>query len=450
MESTSSISKGRFARVAVEVDITMPLVPGSDVELEGLDMKVFWQSFEFEHIHLYCGACGRVGHRRLNCSEGSSSNLGSQSFAAVKSSSIADLSSPVPADVDMPLSSEPQEHLSSVNDDSPAPVAWIHVHRRGQKPRQSTKVNSGNQAPSLARASTQSRGSARGRAAARCGQLAPPLGPSDQPLGGCSIAPKIGTRGDLSASPSLESSQQSEPPIVPLHIEPGATLSCGLDAGYFGPLGLLDNPNNDVIMGQVEVVATDLINSSPSAFENSVSGALGTGNSEAQPQSIPSSSTSVGQVHISSSSEEILTAGFKASLNHLRAGLKSSNTSSPLPSSSMDVDRDSPATSAVLLDLDEIGQAGGKANKKKNKKPKPYSTPKPAADVVREDNLIIDLVDKERAARLRKMKHVDLLQDPVPVISQEMMVGVASACGFSIQGDPAVTFALLQELEARR
>lgn len=64
---TSLLSKRRYARVVVEVDMATPLVPGTDIQLDGLDLPIFWQSFEYEHIHLYCGSCVCVGHRSLHC-----------------------------------------------------------------------------------------------------------------------------------------------------------------------------------------------------------------------------------------------------------------------------------------------------------------------------------------------------------------------------------------------
>ena len=52
------LAKGHFARVLVEIDTAKPLVPGTDVEFEGLELPTFWQQFEFEHVHLFCAVCG--------------------------------------------------------------------------------------------------------------------------------------------------------------------------------------------------------------------------------------------------------------------------------------------------------------------------------------------------------------------------------------------------------
>ena len=54
-EAIELLSKGRYARLAVEIDLARPLIPGSNLLLEGYDSPLFWQKFEFEHIHLFCG-----------------------------------------------------------------------------------------------------------------------------------------------------------------------------------------------------------------------------------------------------------------------------------------------------------------------------------------------------------------------------------------------------------
>jgi len=65
-QATKMLSKGRYTCVAVEIDLATPLVPGSDMLCEN-SAAPFWQSFEYEHIHLFCRQCGRVGHRPINC-----------------------------------------------------------------------------------------------------------------------------------------------------------------------------------------------------------------------------------------------------------------------------------------------------------------------------------------------------------------------------------------------
>ena len=72
-ESTSLMTKRRFARVIIEVDITRPLVPGIDVVLDDVDAPIFWQLFEYQHVHLFCPHCGCLGHKPADCRYSSSS-----------------------------------------------------------------------------------------------------------------------------------------------------------------------------------------------------------------------------------------------------------------------------------------------------------------------------------------------------------------------------------------
>ena len=43
-QCTELLAKGRYARVAVESDLSKPLVPGTGIKLEGLNIPSFWQS----------------------------------------------------------------------------------------------------------------------------------------------------------------------------------------------------------------------------------------------------------------------------------------------------------------------------------------------------------------------------------------------------------------------
>ena len=65
-QETELQSKVQFARVVVEVDLSHPLFPGANVDVEG-EIPNFWQTFEYEYIHLFCRRCGRVGYRTLSC-----------------------------------------------------------------------------------------------------------------------------------------------------------------------------------------------------------------------------------------------------------------------------------------------------------------------------------------------------------------------------------------------
>ncbi|CAL1382849.1 unnamed protein product [Linum trigynum] len=57
---TQNQQRTKFARVAVEVDLTKPLVPR--VRLDGK-----WQKVEFENLPTVCFECGMVGHTKVTC-----------------------------------------------------------------------------------------------------------------------------------------------------------------------------------------------------------------------------------------------------------------------------------------------------------------------------------------------------------------------------------------------
>ncbi|XP_031131985.1 uncharacterized protein LOC116033376 [Ipomoea triloba] len=59
-DSTSLVSKGRFARIYIEVDMTKPLL--SKFTMEGKAWPI-----EYEGIHLVCFRCGIYGHRKEQC-----------------------------------------------------------------------------------------------------------------------------------------------------------------------------------------------------------------------------------------------------------------------------------------------------------------------------------------------------------------------------------------------
>ncbi|CAI0444922.1 unnamed protein product [Linum tenue] len=52
--------RAKFARIAVEVDLSKPLIPR--VWLDGA-----WQYVEYENIPVVCFECGKVGHTSENC-----------------------------------------------------------------------------------------------------------------------------------------------------------------------------------------------------------------------------------------------------------------------------------------------------------------------------------------------------------------------------------------------
>ncbi|XP_031124237.1 uncharacterized protein LOC116026951 [Ipomoea triloba] len=58
--ATSMASRGLFARVSVEVDITKPL-------LARFTLRNKRRTIEYEGLHLVCFKCGMVGHRKEGC-----------------------------------------------------------------------------------------------------------------------------------------------------------------------------------------------------------------------------------------------------------------------------------------------------------------------------------------------------------------------------------------------
>ncbi|CAI0629451.1 unnamed protein product [Linum tenue] len=57
---TQNQQRAKFARMAVEVDLSKPLVPR--IRLDG-----YWQRVEYENLPMVCFECGRVGHTNLSC-----------------------------------------------------------------------------------------------------------------------------------------------------------------------------------------------------------------------------------------------------------------------------------------------------------------------------------------------------------------------------------------------
>ncbi|KAL0290282.1 UNVERIFIED_CONTAM: hypothetical protein Sradi_6897800 [Sesamum radiatum] len=58
-ETTMAASRGRYARVCVEVDLTKPLV--SMITLLG-----FAQAVEYEGLHQICFDCGKYGQKKIS------------------------------------------------------------------------------------------------------------------------------------------------------------------------------------------------------------------------------------------------------------------------------------------------------------------------------------------------------------------------------------------------
>ena len=70
---TLKCSKGKFARICIELDLSKPLLPL--ILINGKEKRV-----EYEGIHLICFSCGRYGHNRESCplrsADGDKSSVG--------------------------------------------------------------------------------------------------------------------------------------------------------------------------------------------------------------------------------------------------------------------------------------------------------------------------------------------------------------------------------------
>lgn len=62
-QATGSVSRGKFARICVEVDLTKPLL--SKFKLRNQIRRI-----EYQGLHLICFGCGVYGHRKEECQEG--------------------------------------------------------------------------------------------------------------------------------------------------------------------------------------------------------------------------------------------------------------------------------------------------------------------------------------------------------------------------------------------
>ncbi|CAI0406011.1 unnamed protein product [Linum tenue] len=52
--------RANFARIAIEVDLSKPLVPR--IRLDGK-----WKKVEFENLSVVCFECGKIGHTKVTC-----------------------------------------------------------------------------------------------------------------------------------------------------------------------------------------------------------------------------------------------------------------------------------------------------------------------------------------------------------------------------------------------
>ncbi|CAI0381183.1 unnamed protein product [Linum tenue] len=85
---TQHQQRAKFARMAVEVDLSKPLVPR--IRLDGR-----WQQIEYENLPVVCFECGRVGHTNVSCQSREQGGRGESVQGALAPAAIvADGSSP--------------------------------------------------------------------------------------------------------------------------------------------------------------------------------------------------------------------------------------------------------------------------------------------------------------------------------------------------------------------
>ncbi|CAL5387980.1 unnamed protein product [Camellia sinensis] len=73
--NTAMAARGRYARVCIEMDLRKPLI-------SQIAIGKYIYHVEYEHLHLFCFSCGRVGHRRNSYSDGIMPKTTSQGPAA--------------------------------------------------------------------------------------------------------------------------------------------------------------------------------------------------------------------------------------------------------------------------------------------------------------------------------------------------------------------------------
>ncbi|CAN1815404.1 Putative ribonuclease H protein At1g65750 [Linum perenne] len=109
--NTQSAVRGKFARIAIEIDLSEPLA--TRIELDGA-----WQRVEYENLPELCFACGKVGHQKEACPKLSPADAASVSLAIV-------LSQGKGPDGDSNIAPPADEY-----------GPWLTVTRKGRRPRQ--------------------------------------------------------------------------------------------------------------------------------------------------------------------------------------------------------------------------------------------------------------------------------------------------------------------------
>jgi hypothetical protein len=65
--NTLTVERGRFARICVEIDLTLPVV--GKVNVNG-----HWYNVQYEGLHIICGSCGCYGHHTRDCKSNNNKN----------------------------------------------------------------------------------------------------------------------------------------------------------------------------------------------------------------------------------------------------------------------------------------------------------------------------------------------------------------------------------------
>lgn len=76
-KGANTIVWGRKMRIRVEIDLTLPLMRGTNLLME--DGETRWVDFKYERLPYFCYSCGLLGHRYLDCSKRGDDGLDSDS-----------------------------------------------------------------------------------------------------------------------------------------------------------------------------------------------------------------------------------------------------------------------------------------------------------------------------------------------------------------------------------